>query len=177
MWSHQESLVTSQYPSKCASPLYTAVRCSEVRIFISKKHLKAGNERNRDNLFNVINYILANQVTIMKKTLYYRAGFPKLCAVKGIKVCREIFVFLIESHRVNGGYWVRRMRQLPRAPLKIPHIVSFCCICFFRDHHDFRRKIAKYEIKSKWRPFFVFFRDYNDFERKIAKYEIKSKWI
>ena len=28
------------------------------------------------------------------------------------------------------GYWVGRMRHLPRAPLKIPHIVSFCCICF-----------------------------------------------
>ena len=64
-------------------------------FFISKKHLKPRNERNRDKLFNVINYILANQVTITKKTLYYRAGFPKLCA--GIKVCREIFVFLTES--------------------------------------------------------------------------------
>ena len=64
-------------------------------FFITKKHLKPRNERNKDNLFNVINYILANQVTIMKKTLYYRAGFPKLCA--GIKVCREIFVFLTES--------------------------------------------------------------------------------
>ena len=32
----------------------------------------------------------------------------------------------------QGGYWVRRMRQLPRVPpLKIRHIVSFCCICFF----------------------------------------------
>ena len=119
------------------------------KFLISKKHLKPRNERNRDHLFNVINYILANHVTIMKKTLYYRAGFSKLCAVKGIKVCRETFVFLKESHSVNGGYWVRRMRQLPWPPLKIPHIVSFCCICFFKDHHDFGRKIAKYEIKSK----------------------------
>ena len=93
-------------------------------FFISKKHLKPRSERNRENLFNVINYILADQVTIMKTTLYYRAEFPKLCvaanwcAVKGSKVCREIFVFLTESHRVNGGYWVRRMRQLPRAPLE-----------------------------------------------------------
>ena len=54
----------------------------------------------------------------MKKTLYYRAGFLKLCAVKGIKVCREIFVLLTESHKVNGGYSVRRMRQLPRGPLE-----------------------------------------------------------
>ena len=54
----------------------------------------------------------------MKKTLYYKAGFPKLCAVKRIKVCREIFVFLTESHRVTGRYWVRRMKQLPRAPLE-----------------------------------------------------------
>ena len=76
------------------------------------------NERNRDKLFNEINYILANQVTIMKKTLDYRAGFPKLCAVKGIKVCREIFMFLTESHRVNGGYWMRQMKQLPRALLE-----------------------------------------------------------
>ena len=100
------------------------MRCFEVRIFITKKHLKPRNNRNRDNLFHLINYILGNQVTIMKKTLYYRAGFPKLCAaanwcaVKGIKVCREIFVYLTESHRVNGRYWVRRMRQLPRAPLE-----------------------------------------------------------
>ena len=85
------------------------------KLFISKKHLKPRNERNKNKLFNVINYILANQVTIMKKTLYYKAGFPKLCAVKGIKVCPEIFVFLTESHRVNVEYWVRRMRQLPRA--------------------------------------------------------------
>ena len=66
-------------------------------FLISKKYLKPGNERNRDNLFNVINYILANQVTIMKKTLYYRAGFPELCAAalfrERIKVYREIFVF------------------------------------------------------------------------------------
>ena len=40
----------------------------------------------------------------MKKTFYYRAGFPKLCAVKGIKVCREIFVFLTESHSVSQGF-------------------------------------------------------------------------
>ena len=50
----------------------------------------------------------------------------------------------------SRAYWVRQMRQLPWAPfLKIPHIVSFCCICFFRDHYDFGRKIAKYKIKSK----------------------------
>ena len=48
----------------------------------------------------------------MKKTLYYRAGFPKLCA--GIKVPRNFRVF----DRVDGGYWVRRMRKLPRAPLE-----------------------------------------------------------
>ena len=48
----------------------------------------------------------------MKKTLYYRAGFPKLCA--GIKVPGNFRVF----DRVNSGYWVRRMRQLPRAPLE-----------------------------------------------------------
>ena len=113
-------------------------------FLISKKHLKPHDERNRDNLFNVINYILANQVT-----LYYRAGFPKLCAVKGIKVCREIFVFLIESHRVNCGYWVRRMRQLARASLENTAYSFILLYMFFRDHHDFGRKIAKYEIKSK----------------------------
>ena len=62
-------LFTSQYPSKCAIPLYTVVRCFKVRIFTSKKHLKPCNKRNRDNLFNAINYILANQVIIMKKIL------------------------------------------------------------------------------------------------------------
>ena len=30
----------------------------------------------------------------------------------------------------SGGYWLRQMRQLHRAPLKVPHIVSFCCIYF-----------------------------------------------
>ena len=49
----------------------------------------------------------------------------------------------------SGRYWVKQMRQLPRPPLKIPHIVSFCCICVFKDHYDFGRKIAKLEIKSK----------------------------
>ena len=48
-------------------------------FLISKKHLKRRNEQNRDNLFNVINYILAHQLTTIKKTLYYRARFPKLC--------------------------------------------------------------------------------------------------
>ena len=36
-------------------------------FFIGKKHLKPRNKRNRDNLFDLINYVLANQVTIMKK--------------------------------------------------------------------------------------------------------------
>ena len=30
----------------------------------------------------------------------------------------------------SGGYWVRRRDSCLRPPLKIPHIVSFCCICF-----------------------------------------------
>ena len=30
----------------------------------------------------------------------------------------------------SGVYWVRQMRQLPRAPLKILRTVSFCCLCF-----------------------------------------------
>ena len=45
-------------------------------FLISKKHLKPRNEQNRDNLFNVINYILANQVTIMKKLYTIEQGFP-----------------------------------------------------------------------------------------------------
>ena len=143
MWSRHNSPANAQvlYIRMCVA--------LKSEFFISKKYLKPRNERNRENLFNVINYILANQVTIMKTTLYHRAGFPKLCAVKGIKVYRKIFVFLTERHRVNGGYWERRMRHFPRLPLKIPHIVLLCCIYFFRDHHDFERKIAKYEIKSK----------------------------
>ena len=49
----------------------------------------------------------------------------------------------------SGRYWVRRMRQLLRTPLCKYRIVSFCCVCFFRDHYDFGRKIAKLEIKLK----------------------------
>ena len=33
--------------------------------------------------------------------------------------------------------------------LKILHIVSFCCICVFRDHYDFGKKLAKLDIKLK----------------------------
>ena len=99
MWSRRNTPANAQvlYIRLCVA--------LKSEFFISKKYLKPSNERNRENLFNVINYILANQVTIMKTTLYHRAGFPKLCAVKGIKVYREIFMFLTERHRVNGGYW------------------------------------------------------------------------
>ena len=34
-------------------------------------------------------------------------------------------------------------------PLKIPYIVTFCCICFFRDHYEVGMKSGKYKIKSK----------------------------
>ena len=96
MWSHEESLVYVTIPQQMRKSFIQWL-CVALKsgFFISKKHLKPRNKRNRDNLFNVINCILANQVTIMKKTLYYKAGFPKLRA--GIKVCREIFVFLTES--------------------------------------------------------------------------------
>ena len=34
------------------------------------------------------------------------------------------------SRMDSGEYWVRRMRQLPRAPLKIPHVVHFALYAF-----------------------------------------------
>ena len=42
---------------------------------------------------------------------------------------------------------------------------------FFREQHDFGRKIRKKEIDSKSR---LFFRDHYDFPRKIAKCDIKT---
>ena len=79
MWSHEESLVYVTIPQQMRNFFYIRL-CVALKseFFISKKHLKPRNEWNRNNLFNVINHILANQVTIIKKTLYYRAGLPKI---------------------------------------------------------------------------------------------------
>ena len=57
----------------------------------------------------------------------------------------------------SGGYWVRRMRQLPRAPLKVvivyPVIIptySFSELqMFFRDHYEVGTKSGKYKIDSR----------------------------
>ena len=49
------------------------------RVSLNRRYGESNQVVLHVNWFNVINYILANQVTIMKKTLYYRAGFPKLC--------------------------------------------------------------------------------------------------
>ena len=43
----------------------------------------------------------------------------------------------------------------------------------FRDYNDFGRKVAKYKINSKRRPFF--FREHLDFGAKIAESEINSR--
>ena len=43
----------------------------------------------------------------------------------------------------------------------------------FRDYDDFGRKVAKYKINSKRRPFF--FREHLDFGAKIAESEIDSR--
>ena len=43
-------------------------------------------------------------------------------------------------------YWVRR---LPRGPLENTPLISFCCICFFRDHYEVGTKSEKFEIDSK----------------------------
>ena len=92
---------------------------------------------------------------------------------------------------ISGGYWVRRMRQLPRAPLdfrgpplNIPHIVSFCCICFLEIIMKLGRKVGNRRSIRREDLFFLeitmilgekrdqikvktfFFRDHNDFGRK-----------
>ena len=53
------------------------------------------------------------------------------------------------------------MRQ--GGPLKIPHIVSFCCIFFFRDHHDLGEKWRNMRSNRSEDLFFIFFRDHHDF--------------
>ena len=50
--------------------------------------------------------------------------------------------------------------------MKNTHIVSFCCICFFRDYYEVGRKSGiadRFEVKT------FFFRDHHDFGSKIAK--------
>ena len=49
---------------------------------------------------------------------------------------------------------MRQMGQLSRPPLKIPHIVSFCCICFFRNHYDFGRKNSEIRDQIEVKTFF-----------------------
>ena len=44
------------------------------------------------------------------------------------KITTAQMTFRLSMH--SGGYWVRRMRQLPRAPSKIAYTVSFRCRCF-----------------------------------------------
>ena len=54
-------------------------------VLFWKKHPKLHNKQNRHNLFIVINYILANRVKIMKKTLYYKAPSVDLNTVGRFK--------------------------------------------------------------------------------------------
>ena len=80
MWSHKESLVYFTIPQQMRKFFYIHL-CVALKseFFITKKHLKPRNKRNRDNLFNVINYISANQVTIMKKLYTIEQGSQTLC--------------------------------------------------------------------------------------------------
>ena len=73
-------------------------------FLISKKHLKPRKERNRDNLFNVINYILANQVTIMKKN-FSEQGFPNcvVCRKRNKNVPRNFRVF---DRKPKSQWWI-----------------------------------------------------------------------
>ena len=68
-------LVYVQCSSKCASSLYTAAPCFEVRIFNQQKNLKTHNERNRDKLFIVIKPQILKNYVLEKENLQH---FP-LC--------------------------------------------------------------------------------------------------
>ena len=46
---------------------------------------------------------------------------------------------------LSGGYWVRRMRQLPRGP---PETLSIRCRCFFEVTKS-GRKVGNIEIDSR----------------------------
>ena len=63
----------------------------------------------------------------------------------------------------SGGYWVRRMRQLPRDPSKIVHTVSFCCRCFLEIIIKLGQKVG--DTRSI-RGEDLFFREHLDFGRK-----------
>ena len=57
-------------------------------------------------------------------------------------------------------------------PLKIAHIVSVCCKCFLEIIMKLGRKVGN---TRSIRGEDLFFRDHHDFGRKIAKSEMKSK--
>ena len=55
---------------------------------------------------------------------------------------------MVNSIKGSGGYWVRRMRQLPRPPLENT-AYSFIVLCmFFRDHYEVGTKSGK-SIRSE----------------------------
>ena len=65
-----------------------------------------------------------------------------------MKGCATEIVLIQGTTGMSNQWWILGEANEAGAPLKILHSFIFCT-CFFRDHHDLGRKIAKYEIKSK----------------------------
>ena len=64
---------------------------------------------------------------------------------------------------MSNQWWILGEANEAGAPLKIPHIVSFCFIFFFRDHHDLGEKWRNMRSNRSEDLFFIFFRDHHDF--------------
>ena len=48
----------------------------------------------------------------------------------------------------SGGYWVRQMRQLPRAPLENSTYSFISLQMFFRNHYEVGKNSGRYKIDS-----------------------------
>ena len=73
----------------------------------------------------------------------------------------NLFHFIYFYPQSSGGYWVRRMRQLPRAPpnfgasLENSTYIFVSLQMFFKGHYEVGTKSGRYKIDSRRRPFFL----------------------
>ena len=87
--------------------------------------------------------------------LVRKSCFKNPVNVTILNIRRRCIKLLVKSYLldvgvlgVSGGYWVRRIRQLPRAPLKNSIYSLSLLQMFFRDYYEVGTKSGKYKIDS-----------------------------
>ena len=93
--------------------------------------------------------ISSYQVILISSYVVHQAWTVFVASPAGYFSCkclsRWLFTLFI-TLGVCGGYWVRRMRQLPRGPLENSTYNFVSLQMFFRDHYEIGTKSGKYKI-------------------------------